>query len=365
MKISKIIKILIATIWILYCVQGIVHNYSHYGFLEWLIIIIITFFPFLISGVLTHKKSHNPNISNKPTKKHEMISEEKIEYVQIPIQQDDSLSVNMPESFSQIPYEVLRLLWIKGKNIVDDEPSMIDISLMTSNIITESDYITGYYPNYKNLSPAQRYIYLKWLEDVRKPIDIGYVFLFYYGLERHLFLGDFDNSYKMIETLRQHHDNHSFQQYSSDALLMSIVYHKRFDLIQNISFDSLDTPVKFYLKHNLNIPITSDDIIDSCRKFGFTNNRYLKENKDLFRELLDKKLYEMYGQPAFKFTDDDFKNVNANCPLVLANYSLTSRIAVMPNITTNTHVANKIFCILSSVHEEYKILKRKNRKTTK
>ena len=39
----------------------------------------------------------------------------------------------------------------------------------------------GYYPSYENLSPKQRFVYLKWLCDITKPVDIGYVFIFYYG----------------------------------------------------------------------------------------------------------------------------------------------------------------------------------------
>lgn len=54
----------------------------------------------------------------------------------------------------------------------------------------------GYYPSYQGLTPAQRFIYLSWLANGRHEpsVDIGYVFLFFYGLERrvitHLLQGD-------------------------------------------------------------------------------------------------------------------------------------------------------------------------------
>ncbi|MCI0564532.1 MAG: TerB N-terminal domain-containing protein, partial [Nitrososphaera sp.] len=52
-----------------------------------------------------------------------------------------------------------------------------------------------YYPSYMELSPEQRWVYLSWLKDVRQPIYIGYVFIYYYGLERHLLLGDYDSAF--------------------------------------------------------------------------------------------------------------------------------------------------------------------------
>ena len=49
-----------------------------------------------------------------------------------------------------------------------------------------------YYPSYAGLSPEQRWVYLNWLTDVSQPVYIGYVFLYYYGLERQLLSGDFN-----------------------------------------------------------------------------------------------------------------------------------------------------------------------------
>ena len=44
----------------------------------------------------------------------------------------------------------------------------------------------GYWPSYKNISPQARAAYLEWLAGGRRDpdINIGYVFLFFYGLER-------------------------------------------------------------------------------------------------------------------------------------------------------------------------------------
>ena len=48
----------------------------------------------------------------------------------------------------------------------------------------------GYWPSYENMSPNCRKRYLEWLEGGKQAadIDIGYVFLYFYGLERRLIL---------------------------------------------------------------------------------------------------------------------------------------------------------------------------------
>lgn len=48
----------------------------------------------------------------------------------------------------------------------------------------------GYWPSYEALTPAQRRAYLRWLAEGRRNphIDIGFVFLFFYGLERRAIL---------------------------------------------------------------------------------------------------------------------------------------------------------------------------------
>lgn len=66
------------------------------------------------------------------------------------------------------------------------EPSLIDESL---EIGEEADFIASrlaYYPTYEGASPAARAAYLNWLASGRRHqrAAIGYVYLFFYGLER-------------------------------------------------------------------------------------------------------------------------------------------------------------------------------------
>ena len=110
-----------------------------------------------------------------------------------------------------------------------DEPSTI----YTAMPIRRPDDPTlipspDYFPSYARLSPEQRWIYLNWLTDITQPINIGYVFIYYYGLERHLLIGDFDTAFDEIILLRQtHSENSSFDSYSRSALLNSALFRKR------------------------------------------------------------------------------------------------------------------------------------------
>jgi hypothetical protein len=64
----------------------------------------------------------------------------------------------------------------------------IDSALPVSRTRDISVPQMGYFPDYRAISPAQRRNYLEWLAGGRSnpSIEIGYVFLFYYGLEERI-----------------------------------------------------------------------------------------------------------------------------------------------------------------------------------
>ncbi len=69
------------------------------------------------------------------------------------------------------------------------EPSLIDPKLpIKQSGEPNGKFHIGYWPEYKELSPEAKYAYLQWLADGRKNprTNIGFVFIFFYGLERRL-----------------------------------------------------------------------------------------------------------------------------------------------------------------------------------
>lgn len=112
----------------------------------------------------------------------------------------------------------------------DVEPAQIDPMLaVDSQPADPAERLFGYWPRYAAISPTARRAYLTWLADGRRDpnANIGYVFLFYYGLERRVLVdvatdgvakGEPQAIVGEIERLRLIYDDNSFLRYSSDLL---------------------------------------------------------------------------------------------------------------------------------------------------
>lgn len=85
-----------------------------------------------------------------------------------------------------------------------DEASCIDARLRVGRPVREPRGALGYYPRYDRLSEDQRANYLHWLAGGRSGAldDIGYVFLYFYGLERRLLVERQDLSPIVKEVVR-------------------------------------------------------------------------------------------------------------------------------------------------------------------
>ena len=71
------------------------------------------------------------------------------------------------------------------------EPSAIIKSLSVANVAAHPLQDFGYWPSYDGITPEQRRCYLEWLAGGRRDNDpaqrsVGYIFLFFYGLERRI-----------------------------------------------------------------------------------------------------------------------------------------------------------------------------------
>lgn len=96
----------------------------------------------------------------------------------------------------------------------------------------------GYWPRYNDISPECRGSYLQWLSTGRSHPDtyIGYIFLFFYGLERRLFIdgqkdGLSENErHDIVNEVRQllkiYGENRSFRGYANNFLAMEWVLYQ-------------------------------------------------------------------------------------------------------------------------------------------
>jgi len=101
----------------------------------------------------------------------------------------------------------------------------------------------GYWPSYSDISPRCRGSYLEWLSTGRSEpeANIGYVFLFFYGLERRLFYDgqkvgipkserlDIVNEVKRLLSI--YGENNSFRGYANNFLAMEWILYQNSDAI--------------------------------------------------------------------------------------------------------------------------------------
>lgn len=92
----------------------------------------------------------------------------------------------------------------------------------------------SYWPSYSGLDPRARWTYLDWISRGRSDpaIPIGYVFLFFYGLEQRLLVDDERNEAVEIfaevrRLLNIYGENHSFQSYAARFLALAAIYEDR------------------------------------------------------------------------------------------------------------------------------------------
>lgn len=110
------------------------------------------------------------------------------------------------------------------------EPSLIDPHLSVSGSGDYSRDMEGYWPSYSQCSPEQRRAYLNWLKGGRNDPNtgIGYVFMYFYGLERRSLIGvsileeQKDELILIIEELKRllsiYFFNRSFKSYCSNLI---------------------------------------------------------------------------------------------------------------------------------------------------
>jgi len=265
-----------------------------------------------------------------------------------------------PENDQKVLYES-KLFRITFSFSFQKEPSLIytgmpvDFKSSCNNVEK-----LGYYPSYEKLNPQQRFVYLKWLCDITKPVDIGYVFIFYYGLERHLISGKYSDAVNAILTLRQYHKHPSFLSYSANTLILSAILHKEkdtlikvLDLIDDTSYCS---SVVLLGKFLMQIDLTIDEIINISSAVGFTNKSYIKDYPDLFKKSLGSILTKEFGKNSFPIYQLKMQYPSQHI-MSFANISLDQEVRspVLPDLMHSPEFSSAINAILTKAHNEVKL----------
>jgi tellurite resistance protein len=146
---------------------------------------------------------------------------------------------------------------------------------VSNNSNSYHDGEMSYWPSYSDISTQNRRKYLEWLADGAKDpdIDTGYVFLYFYGLERRLFLDQsiedaVDISCEIKRLLSIYSNNHSINNYLSEALSCANILIQKEQPTPTVKISdsySWEIPlnIRFYLGKKLqNDPILNiDDLL--------------------------------------------------------------------------------------------------------
>lgn len=219
----------------------------------------------------------------------------------------------------------------KFEIIGPDEPSTIYKKLPVSKPRdTNSVEKPPYYPSYAQLSPEQRWIYLKWVEDISQPVNIGYVFIYYYGLERNLVIGDFETAYNEVVFLRHSHQNKSFESYSYNALLFASALKNRTDLLQTILTTESQNGIvneDLMFKYRFGIGINPEEFMSLAKKFKGTNLRYIKAVPDRYKAAITKVIVERYNQQEYPLVElFDIHEIPQISTIAFSNVSFPSSL---------------------------------------
>ena len=261
---------------------------------------------------------------------------------------------------------------IKFNNNESDDPSTIFLKLPIKKP-TSPDSVEppGYYPSYAALRPEQRWVYLNWLQDVTEEVDIGYVFIYYYGLERQLLTGKFDRAYDEILKLRRYHRNKSFLVYSQSSLMNSPLLMKRPDKLMELqqnnvisNFSNSLFLMAYYNGYNLSI----ENLMLIFDRMSGLNKRYFREDRQQFQNLLSEVLDECFNVDSFPFVNnyDVSETARARYPL-FANISLPDNIRTpdLPNFYAHKRLMNDLKNLFQITHKKFKAWKTENSKTKK
>lgn len=265
----------------------------------------------------------------------------------------------------KVPNDILKVIYTEKDDLPlvvnTDEPLRIDKRLeVKKSFQTE---ILPYYPSYRAMSPAQRYKFLSWLQNIDNNIEIGYVFVLFYGLERRLLSGDTYPALDILKSLKRRFDNESFQDYSNSLLIHLSATHNDSTFLEDVNLERLKGESLLLVKYSFFGKASPDDLIQSSKAFGFTNHRYIKSEPEKFKKALRIVLEEKFDEPNFIFKQIDLSKLEKVRIAPLSNFSIPNeRELYINDITSFKPLKDKLFEIMQKSHDIVKVQLRNERK---
>lgn len=193
-----------------------------------------------------------------------------------------------------------------------DEPSCINLKLPIGKPVIEPPGALGYWPHYGQITKDQRANYLRWMAEGRTDNleDIGYAFIFFYGLERRAIVENKDINLivnEIVSLLRKLPFSNSFNNYLSNFVAYIIAkvgvqnidertFNSIFDNALKIkSDDCLSVVLAWFAVNRKPLPV------QWAKTVAYFDQRsprsvVLKRTPQKFDDLFSKKYEEMFGE---------------------------------------------------------------------
>lgn len=262
--------------------------------------------------------------------------------------------------------ERINIKYSYGKNY-SEEPSIIYISLPVTKPPFCHDVLRpDYYLCYANLLPEQRWIYLDWLQDITKPVPKGYVYIYYYGLERQLLENTNIDAVDELLLLSKHHN--FITKEAHKAIFLSFLHNNDNLILGKLLAALLEYPIDnllLLLLYAKKLPLNSKLIFELISQNNIANKRYLKLHPQLYFKYLDDYFIEKYGINTYPFFNYySLNELTLERIPVLLNYSLPSEIREVElyNIIEHSKFKTDILNIHNIIHERIKDALRKKKK---
>jgi uncharacterized tellurite resistance protein B-like protein len=204
------------------------------------------------------------------------------------------------------------LVYYSNGTSMSPEPSCINTELRVGDASDESGCRLGYWPSYDALSEVQRAHYLSWLASGRKERakEVGYAFIFFYGLERRALVDEEDLDViadEVSRLLALHGDSGSFRSYASSFLRYLNARIGRVRPTQSLAGDFIDADRGRLDKETLELMLAEilqagkhlpADLAFEVARADIRSSRSVVVTRvaQQFRELFRRKYADKYGE---------------------------------------------------------------------
>lgn len=206
-----------------------------------------------------------------------------------------------------------------GDHYREADPSEIMVRAPVRRPVAEPRDM-GYWPWYSRIEPEHRFTYLSWLASGRTslPPKDGYLFLYFYGIERRLLVDEADRVWGLQEVVRLRRldepragtrDGASFRQYSTGFLWFEIARtphlfeRKSFDLVisltENWTPELLSAPLAWLVAKDVGLPAALARYIASTDPSS-QRSVVLKRVGPEFEDLFDTRYRDTFGAEGLK-----------------------------------------------------------------